>query len=126
MSNQTTSTDTPNAISLPVSADGATHCALQDGPTIGPYGREAAPASHSAKRGGEKDLRTIGTYGPNLNGSLQSDTLQEYLENRLRPLLNGSVLCEVIWKPWVTPWGQHRLKPRARARSTFETESGLW
>jgi len=38
----------------------------------------------------------------------------------------GSPSCEVIWKPWVTPWGQSLSKPRARVRSTSEIAVGLW
>jgi len=31
----------------------------------------------------------------------------------------------VIWKTWATPWGQSRLKPRARVRFTGATDIGL-
>ena len=44
----------------------------------------------------------------------------------MRKRVHGSELCEVIWKPWVTPWGQSLWKPRARVRTTCETDSGLW
>jgi hypothetical protein len=54
-----------------------------------------------------------------------SAALQLFLESRLRERLTGSLLCEVIWKPWRTPWGQCLSRPRASVRSTEETDSGL-
>jgi len=64
--------------------------------------------------------------GPSGQSSSRSHDLQSCLESKLRALLHGSDLCEVIWKPWATPWGQSLSKPRARVRTTSETESGLW
>jgi hypothetical protein len=67
-----------------------------------------------------------GTFGRISLGSSGSDALQRSLESRLRRCLSGSDLCEVIWKPWATPWGQSLSRPRARVRTTSETVSGLW
>ena len=64
--------------------------------------------------------------GPSGQSSSRSHDLQSCLESKLRALLHGSDLCEVIWKPWATPWGQSLSKPRARVRTTSETDSGLW
>ncbi len=55
-----------------------------------------------------------------------SRELQARLEANLRILLQGSDLCEVIWKPWTTPWGAVLSKPRARVRTISETDTGLW
>ena len=66
------------------------------------------------------------TSGPSGQSSSRSHDLQSCLESKLRALLHGSDLCEVIWKPWATPWGQSLSKPRARVRTTSETDSGLW
>lgn len=55
-----------------------------------------------------------------------SGVLQQCLENRLRVRLHGSPECEVIWKPWTTPWGQSRFKPRAEVRASCEIGFGLW
>ena len=93
---------------------------------IDKFGREAVLASLSPRRVKEAGLLTSGTFGPTGTISSASANLQSCLESRLRPLLNGSGLCEVIWKPWTTPWGAVLSKPRARVRTTFETDTGLW
>ena len=64
--------------------------------------------------------------GPSGQSSSRSHDLQSCLESKLRALLHGSDLCEVIWKPWATPWGQSLSKPRARVRTISEIDSGLW
>ena len=66
---------------------------------------------------------TCGQSGKNLS---LSDTLQSSLESNLQKHLTGSDLCEVIWKPWTTPWGQSRSRPRARVRIPLATDFGLW
>lgn len=66
---------------------------------------------------------TSGLSGENLSAS---DHLQRSLESRLRVHLNGSDLCEVIWKPWAAPWGQSLSRPRARVRIISEIDMGLW
>ena len=71
-------------------------------------------------------MLTSGTFGPASTTSSRSAALQSCLESRLRQHLTGSDLCEVIWKPWTTPWGQSLSKPRARVRTTSGIDSGLW
>lgn len=43
------------------------------------------------------------------------------LESKLRARLNGSDLCEVMWKAWDTPLQPNLSRPRARVRSTYGT-----
>ncbi len=90
------------------------------------FGLALAPASHSLRRGSKKVLPTTGIYGRSFETLSPSENLQLFLESKLRQRLSGSDLCEVIWKPWATPWGQSLSKPRARVRTTFETAIGLW
>lgn len=122
----TISPDTISVISLPASADGPTRFAWPDGPTLDLFGREVVPASRSRSRAHGVALPTSATSG--LSGSISSasDALQRSMESRLRARLNGSDLCEVIWKPWATPWGQSLSRPRARVRTTSGIGSGLW
>jgi hypothetical protein len=89
-------------------------------------GPGAAPASRSAMPVGGGASRTSGTSGPCGAPSSSSDVLQSSLESRLRARLFGSSTCAVVWRPWTTPWGQFRSKPRARVRSSSETDFGLW
>jgi hypothetical protein len=118
--------DTPSAISSPESADGATPCDSLDGPIADLFGQALAPVSPSALLVGEKDSPMNATYGLSGESLSASDALQSCLENRLRQRLNGSVLCEVIWKQWISPWGRSLFKPRARVRSITEIDISLW
>lgn len=115
-----------NATSSPGSEDGAAPCVLPASPTIDPSGPAPAPANPSRSRASRKDSPTNAISGPSGGSLSASDALQRSMESRLRQLLNGSDLCEVIWKPWTTPWGQSLAKPRARVRTISETDTGLW
>lgn len=126
MSSPATSPAILNATSSPVSADGAPPFVSPDGPTIDLFGPDLAPASPSRSRARKKVSLTNATSGLNSAGSSRSDLLQSFLESRLRTQLSGSAACEVIWKPWVTPWGQSLWKPRARLRTITEIAFGLW
>lgn len=117
--------DSSASISSPVSEHGILSSPLQSG-EIDLFGQEVAPVSHSRSRARAKALPTNETYGRNSNGSSRSECLQSLLESNLRTQLNGSPVCEVIWKPWVTPWGQCLSRPRARVRTITETDISLW
>ena len=123
---QTICADSRNCIFLQVSEDGQRHCAWHLGPTTDLFGQEAAHVSRSAPRASVQDLTIPGTSGQLGSSLLPSDDLQSSLESNLRKLLTGSDLCEVIWKPWITPWGQCRSRPRARVRTHLATDFGLW
>ena len=126
MSDRTTSRATRSATSSPASEAGALDCDWQDGLTTDQSGPAVAPASPSARPADAKDSTTTGICGPSGTPSSPSDVLQSSLESRLRQLLTGSDLCEVIWKPWRTPWGACLSRPRARVRTTYATGSGSW
>ena len=116
----------PNAISLPALAAGAAPSASPASPTTTPCGPDPVPASRSPSPENKAVSTTPDTSGPSGSVSSRSAALQSSLENRLRPLLDGSDLCEVTWKPWTTPWGACLSKPRARVRTTCGTATGLW
>lgn len=126
MSSPAISVATRSAISLPDLADGAQLSGSRDGETGDPSGLALAPVSPSRSRARKKALPTNATSGLNSAGSSRSDLLQSFMESRLRTQLRGSAACEVIWKPWVTPWGQSLWKPRARLRTITEIAFGLW
>ena len=121
-----TSLDSPSAISSLESADGATLCGSLAGPKTERPGPEAAHVSRSVSPASEKASTTNAIYGPSSRDSSKSENLQLCLENRLRQLLPGSPECEVIWKKWITPWGQSLSKPRAVVRRNIEIVFGLW
>jgi len=115
-----------SAISSPASASGRLPYEWPVGQTGDLFGPAPVPVSPSVLRESRKASPTNATSGPSGSALLPSDALQSFLESRLRQRLNGSDLCEVIWKPWVTPWGAKLSKPRARVRTISATGSGLW
>lgn len=123
----TTCADTPSATSSQASADGPSRSDSLAGQTIATCGRVRARASLSVapRSTGAKGSTTNDTSGRYGVISSRSDVLQSFLESSLRTRLNGSDLCAVIWKPWTTPWGAYRSKPRALAQTTPGTGSGL-
>jgi hypothetical protein len=117
---------TRNAISSQASEDGHSLSVSQDGQMSDPCGAEAvraSPAALPADSLASPILATYGRFGANLS---PSDALQQSLENKLRHGLRGSPLCEVIWKPWNTPWGASLSKPRARVGINSEIAISLW
>lgn len=121
-----TCADLLRATSSRASADGRMPDALPDGPMTGRGGPAPAPVSHSASLESKLALTTSGISGLSGSDLSPSESLQSSLESRLRERLIGSDLCEVIWKPWDTPWGPRLSKPRARVRTTNGIVSGLW
>ncbi len=120
------STGSASAISLPGLADGPSPSDMPDGAITIPSGPDRARVSRSRLPAGASVSETTGTSGQSSGALSPSDALQRSLESRLRVLLTGSDLCEVIWKPWNTPWGQCLSKPRARVRTTSGIASGSW
>ncbi|MEY4034568.1 MAG: hypothetical protein RL492_1762 [Verrucomicrobiota bacterium] len=114
------------ATSSPASEDGRSPCTSPDGQRTVLSGPAPAPANRSPSPENEKALLTSDTSGPNFDALSRSDALQSSLESRLRERLRGSGSCEVIWSKWDTPWGQSRLRPRARTRTISGTDIGLW
>ena len=121
-----TSKATSNAISSPELRAGRSPSELPAGLTADLFGREAALASPSPLPVNSEASMTNANYGQPGYNSSPSDVLQSSLENRLRANLRGSRVCAIIWKPWNTPWGQCRSRPRARAQTISEIDIGLW
>lgn len=126
MSIRTTFADTPSAISLQGSEFGPSLFDELVGTIPGLPGQGHAHANLSPRQAKERGLLTSGTFGPSGSTSSSSADLQSSLESNLRKRLNGSILCDVTWRAWDTPWGQRLSKPRARVRSTYATAFGLW
>lgn len=126
MSARPISPGTHSATSSLASEVGASRFASPGGPMKDLFGLDLPPASPSRSRGRNSASMILATSGHNFGASSRSDSLQSSLESRLRVRLRGSPTCEVIWKPWVTPWGQSRWRPRARMLSMPATAFGLW
>ncbi len=118
-----TLSDSISAISSPVSADGLSRCAAQDGRTVARHGQRHAPASLSARQAKGLGLLTSGTYGPPHTGLSASAALSWCLASNLAALTQttGSTLYKLTWKPWAMPSGRLRFRLRASARRTGET-----
>jgi len=125
MSLPLTSEATGSAISSPGSADGQKPSGSLASKTP-QSGLVAVPANPSASQEAAAASPMIVISGRNGYGSSASAALQLSLESKLQAQLRGSDLCEVIWKPWATPWGQSLSRPRARIRTSLETAFGLW
>ena len=119
---------TPNATSLPGSADGAMPSGSRDGRMSGPCGRGAFPASRSASREREPEQMTLGICGPSSTGLSASDCLSMSLASRCRERLGaaGSMEYRQTWKKKATPSGRLYWAHTASARRTSGNGSGGW
>ena len=110
-----------NATSLQASGDGASPCAMPDGPMTVPSGQEVALASLSARQAKALGLLTSGTYGRRYFISSRSAALQQSLANRLRQKTAslGSTLYSLTWRERATPAGRSIPALRASVRRTF-------
>jgi len=117
-----------NAISLPVSESGHTHCAAPVGQTLDLFGQDHAHASHSARQGRDQDSTTRDISGRCSETSSASEDLQRFLESRLqaRTQMLGSTLYKLTWKPWVTPSARLRSRLRASALRTSGIDCTGW
>ena len=128
MFTQATCAALPSAISLPESASGVTHFALQDGVTTDLFGLVPVRANLSARQAKELGLLTSGTCGQPSTTSSKSAALQQSSESRLRAktAILGSTLYTLTWKPWVTPSGRSRSRLRASVPRTSATDFTGW
>lgn len=119
----TISKDTPSAISLLVSAVGATLSGSRCGQTIDLFGQGAAPAKTTALQAKRPANVESSTYGRIGQGSSQSVALQKYLENRLMMQLprDGLTKCFLIWRRKRTPALRHYCQLFALRRTMKET-----
>lgn len=134
----------PNAISSPASADGASLSDLPDGQTTGQCGPVALPVSHSAwpaKVAAETTLDTSppifsiwsGPAAPECclasksQARQSSEKLQSALEETLQKRLTGlgSTMYRIAWKQHVTPLGRSISRQRASAHRTSDSAPTL-
>ncbi len=120
--------DSHDATSSPGSPDGTSRCDRQDGPTIGLFGQEVAPASRSPQQAAEALRATSGTSGLSSSASSASARLQSSLVNRLLVLMDGrgSPEYELTWSSWAMASGPPICALRASARRTSDSGSGGW
>lgn len=100
--------DTPNVISLPVSAVGPTPSGSPIGMTTVQCGQDHVPASRSPSQARDSDSPMNGTSGPYGAVSSASASLQVSLQNRLRERMEQSGLIELrkTLSPRTTPLGR--------------------
>ncbi len=143
MSNPPIWPDIPNAISSQGPAGGPSLSDLLGGPTTGPSGPGARPASPSAPQDASLAETTNATLRPTSPASLLpanppsssvsksparqfSERLQVALESRLKARLPlnglGSMIYSSVWKPHTTPAGRVIFRLRASARRTSASE----
>lgn len=117
-----------NAISLPGSASGLTHCAVQDGPMIAPSGQGHAPASHSASAGQKQEKTMSATSFPHGSVLYRSASLTLSLASRLqaKTALTGSTMYKLAWKERLTPLQVSISALRASVRRTSGNASSGW
>ena len=120
MSNQTTFWDFLNATSSLASEAGPTPCALRDGLTTDPCGPVRALASPSPLPGNSAAPTTSDTFGLSSPDLLDSVSLQQSLESRLRQRLEGtgSALYDLTWKQWDMQSGPPICALRGSVRRT--------
>lgn len=127
-SNPTTSKNTRNVTSLPVSADGHTPYNLPDGLPTDPCGQDHAHASRSASQERERESMTNGTSGPCLPNSSEPASLQQCLGSRLRQRLGGTGSPEysLTWKEWAINGQEPICALRASALRIYDNDCSGW
>lgn len=128
MSAKSTSPDTINAISSPVSEDGQLRSTSPDGQKMKPSGLAHVPVSRFRALENEKVMPTNDTCGPLFTASSPSANLQRSLENRLRDLtdVNGSPEYALTWRELDMPSGLPICALRASARRIQDSGSTGW
>ena len=123
-----TSETTRKFTSSPESADGPMPFGSPDGPTTGPFGREAAPANPFRALDDGAEQRMDAMSGPLFSASSPSAALQSSLESRLRQTLDASGSPEYVltWNQLAMPLGAPILQRQALARRTFGNAFSGW
>ena len=124
MFNQTTSKDTPNAISFQGSASGHTPYDRQGSQTIHPSGQDLVRANPFHQQGEEQAQQTSDISGPNSTVWSRSAALQESLVSRLQVRLAplGSTLYRQTWRKKNTPQGWSYSQLVASAHRTKDKD----
>lgn len=124
MSDQKTSKDIPNATSLPALEVGVTHSDSRCGQTIDLFGLEAPPASRTPQQENKPANMMSATYGRIGQGSLASQSLQRYLQNRLMTQLplDGWTMPFMTWRIKVTPALRRYCQLAVSSRPTKDKE----
>jgi hypothetical protein len=118
---------TPNAISSPASASGATPCDAPDGPMTDLFGQALAPASPSATPAKAMSSQMSATYGRHGSGSSASAALALSLASRLQARrLAWLDHVSLTWKARATPSGRSIPALRASARRTSDNACSSW
>ena len=94
MSNQKNLPDTPNATSLPESADGVTPCNSQESGQMSLFGLGVAPVNHLAAQARAREQMTNDTSGLSSPGSSASAALQLAGVGPDVPIWTGSCPCQ--------------------------------
>lgn len=128
MSKQAILQGTHNAISLQVSASGATRYVNQDGLTVDLFGQVVAPASPLASQAQAKASTMSATCGPHGLSLSSSADLTLFLANKLKARLNtdGSILFKMIWKEKTISSGLLVFLLRASVRRISDTDCTSW
>lgn len=128
MSDHQTSKALHSITSSPVSEGGPGLSVLPGGQRIEKSGREAAPASLSARQAKAMGLLTSGTYGPRSSTSLRSVSLTLFLASRLQARTDslGSTLYKLTWKERITPSGRSIPALRGSVLRTSVSACGGW
>ena len=127
MSNQKNSKDIRSITFSPGSADGASHCEAQDGPTLDLFSQEAPHASHSAQQDAAEDMPTSDTLPRNGSGWSNPSGLLSSLASRLQPQskkTTGSMIYSMNWKQKTTPRGRSYFQLVASGRRTSDSGFG--
>lgn len=127
MSKQMTLPGFHNATSLPDSEDGVAPSGSPAGQTTDPSGPVPRPVSRSAPPASDAEKTTSDTLHRPGSISSASASLQQSLENRLRPLFEraGSTIYKFTWKRKVTPSGRSYCQLVSSARRNFDNDNGL-
>jgi hypothetical protein len=127
MSQQKTSPGTPSATSSPVSVDGRSPCASQDGQTLDRFGQDRPLANPSAPQENNSESPMTVTSPPTSSRWSEPSGLLSSLVNRLQPpstRTTGSMIYSMRWKVKATPRGRQYHQLVASARRTFDSDCG--
>ena len=120
--------DLPSATSSPESVDGHMRSDSQAGPTISPYGPEAARVNLTPRQALAEGITTRAPFGGPSGGTSSSACLQSYLESRLQAKLdvNGSPEYALTWKQWGMEQGLPICALRASGRRISGSGCSGW